>query len=241
MLLGPAQFIGGALPNDPAADESDMPAGIYHIGAFKIARAPVTVGEFRAFISKTGYAPAAGCWVWGVQGWSIDPSADWAAPGFPQGDDHPVVCVSYGDALAYARWKGGRLLNETEWEFAARGGSRAQNSWGGRAEDGCAFANLPDIAAKNKPVKVAVNCDDGFIFTAPVGQFRPNGYGLSGMQGNVWTWTSSCYHEAGGQCTERIKRGGAWYDGDGPPRLSMREWAAENWKDSFTGFRLAFD
>jgi formylglycine-generating enzyme required for sulfatase activity len=104
--------------------------------------------------------------------------------------DHPVVHVTYDDAVAYATWAGKALPTEAEWECAARGGlDGAEFAWGDQLHpDGREMANTwqGEFPWENL-------LDDGYERTSPVGAFAPNGYGLSDMIGNVWEWTSDWY------------------------------------------------
>ena len=120
--------------------------------------------------------------------------ADWRHPEGPNTsiadrEYHPVVHVAYEDALAYARWLGHSLPTEAQWEYAARGGRDGEDDWSSAFDaDGKPIANtwqgiIPVLNSK----------DDGYAGTAPVGCFRPNGYGLYDMIGNVWEWTSDWY------------------------------------------------
>jgi formylglycine-generating enzyme required for sulfatase activity len=104
--------------------------------------------------------------------------------------DHPVVCVAYADALAYARWAGKDLPSEAQWEYAARGGlDGAEFTWGDEpTPDGRHMANAWQGAFPWRN-----DAADGFERTAPVGSFPPNGFGLYDMAGNVWEWTTSWY------------------------------------------------
>ena len=105
-------------------------------------------------------------------------------------DDHPVVHVTFNDAIAYARWAGKALPTEAEWEFAARGGlDAAPYAWGDALHpDGREMANTwqGEFPWENL-------ADDGYEGTSPVGAFPPNGYGLSDMIGNVWEWTTDWF------------------------------------------------
>jgi formylglycine-generating enzyme len=135
------------------------------------------------------------------QWWVLLKGADWRHPYGPKSninhlDNHPVVHVSYGDALAYAKWAGKDLPTEAEWEFAARGGlDGAEFAWGDQFTPGGQHrANTwqGDFPRENR-------CDDGFDRTSPVTAFPSNGYGIYDMIGNVWEWTSDWYspkHEA---------------------------------------------
>ncbi len=127
--------------------------------------------------------------------WSWVPGASWKHPEGPQSnidsrEDHPVVHISYNDALAYCRWAGKRLPTEAEWEYAARGG--LQNNiypWGNEhIENGIPKANSWNGHFPNQNTQ-----KDGFVRTAPVQSYAPNNYGLYDMAGNVWEWTSDWY------------------------------------------------
>jgi formylglycine-generating enzyme required for sulfatase activity len=127
------------------------------------------------------------------QWWTWTPGASWRAPEGPGTSvedrrEHPVVHVANEDAEAYAAWTGARLPTEAEWEFAARGGlERAEFTWGDEARpDGRIMANTWD--GLDFPWRSTG--ESGFLRTAPVGSFPPNGFGLYDMAGNVWEWTA---------------------------------------------------
>ena len=129
------------------------------------------------------------------QWWKWTAGANWRHPEGPGStidgkEDHPVVHVSWFDAVAYARWAGKRLPTEAEWEFAARGGlNNKPYVWGDdKPTDTNIRANLwqGDFPYRNTKV-------DGYERTSPVKAFAPNGYGLYDMSGNVWQWCSDWY------------------------------------------------
>jgi sulfatase modifying factor 1 len=129
--------------------------------------------------------------------WSHVPGADWRHPRGPSStirglSKHPVVHVAWDDVEAYARWAGKELPTEAEWEFAARGGlDGAEYTWGDDfAPAGRYMANMwqGEFPLVNEQL-------DGFAWTAPVGSFPPNGYGLYDMAGNVWEWTTDWFQD----------------------------------------------
>jgi formylglycine-generating enzyme required for sulfatase activity len=130
-----------------------------------------------------------------TQWWRWTEGADWRHPEGPNSNIdgknyHPVVHVSWEDAVAYARWAGKRLPTEAEWEFAARGGLEGMPFvWGDEPfSHDRPQANIwqGEFPWKNTAI-------DGFERTAPVKSFPPNGYGLYDMAGNVWEWCADWY------------------------------------------------
>lgn len=147
--------------------------------------------------------------------WVYVRGANWRHPRGPASSigklmEHPVVHLAYEDVEAYAVWAGKALPTEAEWEFAARGGlDGADYVWGDEfTPGGRHMANTwqGEFPYQNK-------LEDGFDYTAPVGSFLANGYGLHDMAGNVWQWTSDWYQEHGKLdspcCTVSNPRGAA--------------------------------
>lgn len=135
------------------------------------------------------------CGLGNLPWWNFTPGANWRNPNGPGSSiedrmDHPVVQISYRDALAYCAWAGRRLPTEAEWEFAARGGLEGKPYIWGDVEQpkGKPMCNHWQGAF---PAKDTV--EDGFHGTAPAGTFPPNGYGLVDMAGNVWELTADWY------------------------------------------------
>src|SRR5262249_48557534 len=148
-----------------------------------------------------------------------------------QTDEHPVVNVTWNDAVAFCGWlsrKTGRkceLPTEAEWEYACRAGSRTKYYHGDDPEGLAKIANVADASfLKVFPDNTyAIKADDGYAFTAPVGRFQPNAFGLYDMLGNVWEWCSD-HHDAkyyrespaadpkGPSAGEyHVLRGGSWF------------------------------
>jgi formylglycine-generating enzyme required for sulfatase activity len=127
--------------------------------------------------------------------WHYVAGADWRHPRGPDSsieglEDHPVVHVAFDDAEAYAKWAGKELPTEAEWEFAARGGLEgATHVWGEEFMPG----GKPMANTWQGEFPWQNLLEDGYEWTAPVGSFPPNGYGLHDMAGNVWQWTTDWY------------------------------------------------
>jgi formylglycine-generating enzyme len=160
--------------------------------------------------------------------WTYVAGADWRHPRGPGSSlqglwKHPVVHVGFEDAAAYAKWAGKALPTEAEWEFAARGGLEgAAYVWGEEyMPGGKPMANTwqGDFPWQN-------HLDDSHEWTAPVGSFPPNGYGLYEMAGNVWEWTTDWYQEHGkiqhACCTMENPRGGRREDSYDPYTPDVR-------------------
>lgn len=137
--------------------------------------------------------------------WSWTPGACWRHPEGPASDisarmDHPVVQIAFDDAIAYASWAGKRLPTEAEWERAARGGLEGMRFVWGDAPIDATRCNVwqGDFPCRNTG-------EDGFLRTAPVGSYAPNGFGLHDMAGNVWEWCSDEFAPG-----ERAHRGGSY-------------------------------
>ena len=195
---------------------------------FAVGEFLVTRKQYAAFAAETRHQ-GSGCGVLPLDGtsWKFDSALSWRDPGFAQADNHPVVCVSWDDAIAYASWlskKTGRhyrLPSEADWEYAARAGDTAGRYFGDAPI--CAFANVRDQSKKKlRSTGQFLECNSGFSNTSPVGSFPPNGFGLHDMLGNVWEWVEDCWGSSyvdapvdgtareNALCVARVRRGGSW-------------------------------
>lgn len=184
------------------------------------------------------------------------------AAGKPMSDDHgwgrgrrPVVNVSWSSAIAYAEWLSQetgqryRLPTEAEWEYAARAKTTTSRYWGNDPNEGCAYANFGDLDGKRVFVGWPVaQCHDGHVYTAPVGSYRSNNFGLHDMAGNALEWTCSIYDKESkspvqscqqpGADQEMVVRGGSWSDEPRNVRSADRHRSRPEFQDYFLGFRL---
>jgi formylglycine-generating enzyme required for sulfatase activity len=175
---------------------------------FALAKTETTRAQWAAFVRETSYAQDGRCRsIWEKR--LADPTkVGWQDPLWPdgskQGDDHPVVCMSWEDATAYAAWltkkAGGKrtygLPTEAQFEYGARAGTAGQRPWPGAPEESCKYANVGDQNyLRVIPDYGAINCDDGYAFTSPATAFPANAFGLHDMLGNVWEWARDCRAE----------------------------------------------
>ena len=264
--------------------------------AFDIATTEVTVGHFRQFVKATGYVTdaekqggALGCFPEEenyVDRFHKDPAITWKTPGFVQSDQHPVVCVSWNDAQSFCAWlskKEGatyRLPTEAEWEYACRAGSSTWYSWGEDPDAAYEHANVADGALETaqpgttrfqRAVRLGQREGDGAVFTAEVGSYQPNAWGLYDTHGNVWEWCqdrwSADLYERYFDGVPRQKRsevvvrdplfteqtdqhkygdwrclrGGAWTCAPAAVRCSIRTYAEASEASVYTGFRIVRD
>jgi len=239
MVVVPAgEFIMGS---DSGNDNERPRRGLY-LPDFRIGRYPVTNAQFETFVKATGYETEAekheSGSMWQDNQWKAVNRADWRHPSGPQSsilgrENHPVVQVSWNDAVAYAQWAGKRLPTEAEWEKAARGSDGRTWPWGNEWVDGKCNSGEMGIGG-----------------TTPVGRYSPAGdspYGLADMAGNVWQWTADWYerypgsnHQSddyGRKC--RVVRGGAWGVNQGGARCAYRDWVDPADRNYGLGFRVA--
>jgi len=248
MVLIPAgEFQMGSNESD-----DEKPIHTVYLDAFYIDKYEVTNAQYRKFVKAghkepEGYGYVNGTWQTGFKPWSDSNF---------KGDNQPVVCVSWEDAKAYADWIGKRLPTEAEWEKAARGGVTGKKYvWGDEFPPSKNAGNFADISAKKVFINWSIidGYDDGYTYTAPVGSFKPNGYGLYDMAGNVWEWCSDWYdsnyyatspklNPAGSASgSYRVLRGGSWlfFRNGSLLRVSNRDYGAPTLLYYKLGFRCA--
>lgn len=222
--------------------DSDEKVHSVSVARFAMSRFEVTVGEYLRFVRATGrHAPE---WQEAGSKYNIQTGTDnhYKKLGSAlTNKNHPIVGVSWDDATAYATWlssqtqKTYRLPTEAEWEYAARAGTKTRYWWGN------------DIGS-NK-ANCSSSCGDNFKYTAPVGSFSPNPFGLYDTVGNVWEWTcseykaqytgteSKCIGRKSGSL--RALRGGAWDDVPRDVRAADGDRNSRDARNDSAGFRLA--
>jgi formylglycine-generating enzyme required for sulfatase activity len=263
--IGPGRFAMGTPDLEPNHLANEKRHEVRITRAYLLGVHEVTRGQFRAFVNDSQYKTDAEkegfALIWTGTEWQRKSGGSWREVGFEQADDHPVVNMSWNDAVAFAQWisrkenKLYRLPTEAEWEFACRAGTDTAYPWGENPNDGAGFANAADQAAKRQfPHLTAFNWDDGFVYTAPVGKFKPNAWGLYDMIGNALEWCSDYYGEypdgvavdpkgpdRGDKIGARVLRGGSWYNRPQDIRVGFRHSHAANYQLNVIGFRLALD
>lgn len=225
---------------------NEKPVHKVTLDGYWLGKVPVTVGQFKKFVSATGYVTDAengqGSWQFWKGDWVVRSDGNWKNPYFEQGENHPVVSISWNDARAFCQWLSDKtglnfnLPTAAQWEKGARGTDERMYPWGKEIPNGT-LANYADIHywrkygdARQPNQKI----DDGFTETSPVGNY-PEGassHGLLDMAGNVWEWCYDVYDrkyysvsphknplgpsDSGKRDQERVNRGGgSWTDRSG--------------------------
>ena len=231
--------------NDSEAWIDEQPIHSVTVRDFYISKYEVTVAEFEKFINETGYqtdAEKSGwSWIWTGSEWNKENGVTWRCDVSgnirPRSDyNHPVIHVSWNDAVAYCEWlsqktgKTYRLPTEAEWEYAARGGSKSR---------GYKYSGSNNIDA------VAWYRDNSGDHTHPVGTKSPNELGIYDMSGNVWEWCSDWYKGYPGSSgvsdltgSDRVLRGGSWISDASNCRVAYRNRNAPDYRHNSFGFRL---
>lgn len=301
---GMAIIPGGVFEMGLAESNADeAPVHAVKLAPFLMDRYEVTNRQFAEFIEATGYVTQAerDGYAWGYLKGASDfqavTGASWRHPEGPASNlddrlEHPVVCVSWEDASAYAKWAGKRLPTEAEWEYAARAGSEQHFKAAfnvvcapaaGAPHEHSKLEAAHDLSPSSKSHRLASDqlasasaasynlveanfwqgtwpADnqllDGFYYTAPVGRFTPNAFGVHDALGNVWEWTADWYaadyyqhspakNPAGAESGEnRVARGGSWFCSPnycGAYNTSFRGASPPNHTFNNVGFRCAAD
>jgi formylglycine-generating enzyme required for sulfatase activity len=263
LLIPEGKFVMGSPKGEEDRLDEELPHEVEIMQPFYLGKHEVTVGQFKAFVKDTNYKTEAE--KDGKGGRAFDgkefvqrPDFTWKKLHFTQMDDHPVVVVSWNDAMAFCAWlskkegKTYRLPTEAEWEYACRAETNTRFSAGDKDIDLKMAGNIADATLKMKWKEAfwTTQWDDGFPFTAPVGKFRANDFGLHDMHGNVWEWCSDWYDEnyygkspkqdpqGPGRGKERVLRGGAWSTQPKFCRCAFRDWHEPEYRSDCVGFRI---
>jgi formylglycine-generating enzyme required for sulfatase activity/tRNA A-37 threonylcarbamoyl transferase component Bud32 len=256
-LMGSSEDESGHKDDEAPRHEVILSKPIY------LGRYEVTCGQFRRFVEETGHRTDAerdrkGAWGFDEKKRQFEgPSRKytWKHSGFTKSDEHPVVNVSWNDAVAFCEWlskKEGKkyeLPTEAEWEYACRAGTTTPFYSGDDPESLAEVGNVADATAKKIfPGTAGIAAKDGYAFTAPVGQFRPNRWGLCDMHGNAWEWCADWYDAYASGTTpdprgpeqgeKRVLRGGSWSNPAANCRSANRSKSAPDLRHPTIGFRV---
>jgi sulfatase modifying factor 1 len=267
---------GIKVPKESPVDD-EGPKHQVKISAFQMGKYELTRGQFQIFVEATGYKteaekdPKGGLGVnRQLQNVEQSPIYNWTNAGFPQTDNHPVVNVSWNDAVAYCRWmteeysKRGqksvcRLPTEAEWEYACCAGSTTRYATGDTPRSVNGFGNVMEASFEaeftsgdfvNEP---PFSFNDGAAFTSVAGKYKPNAFGLYDMHGNVYEWCSDWYDEnyyASSPATDprgpdsgsfRVLRGGSWHSGPYYVRCASRNLITPDYRSGLNGIRVVLE
>jgi formylglycine-generating enzyme required for sulfatase activity len=271
IVVTSGSFTMGSPSNETGRESDEGPQhSVTYSRAFAVGKFEVTVDQFAVFVSDTGYDAGSKCWTGDDEDRSRKERSgrSWRNPGFSQSGSHPVTCINWNDAKAYVAWlsrktgKAYRLLTEAEWEYAARAGTGSRYSFGDSESDLCRNGNGADQTAKMamiwgnlrpsyESILPFLSCEDGYAYTAPIGSFLANGFGLHDMHGNVLEWVEDCYRDdyvdapadgsasVNGDCGLRIQRGGKWFAKPNLVRSASRSASLLSTRSDVLGFRVA--
>jgi len=211
------KFLMGSNDIERFKEDKEEPVQSIEVPSFMIEKYSVTNDDFSHFVEDTGYKTDAEKYNWSfvfhlnlsqtlknkskkvknVEWWYAVEKACWFKPEGPGSNikhrgNHPVVHISWNDAIAYCQWSGKRLPSEVEWEYAARGGLvQKKYPWGDELNPGGEYVcniwqgKFPYINTK----------EDGYLNTAPVDSFPPNNFGIYNLSGNVWEWCLNNFND----------------------------------------------
>lgn len=251
------KFLMGSPEKEKGRKSDESPVSEVCISEFMISETEVRVKDFERFVFETNYKTTAEkkgfSFVYSplTGKWEKKTAVNWKNPGFDQTKEHPVVHVSFFDALEFSKWLDSKykkirisLPTEHQWEYAAKKGL-AVKTYGKKI---CEYSNCADLSAKEIfPGWKVSGCTDGHVFTSPVKSFNPDKNGLYDMSGNVWEWCNSEYKPYISRKNSRIYgkkrnvviKGGSFYSKPEFLRPSAREHLSSGSKRAYdTGFRL---
>jgi formylglycine-generating enzyme required for sulfatase activity len=234
--------------------------------AFAVSRNEITRGLYARFVQETGRPIEANCIGYdrAKDNWGLR-AGTWQDPGFKQGDNEAAACMSWVDGRDYAAWlakqtgKRYRLVNEAEWEYAARAGTKTARYWGDNPRLVCENANIMSTATfaeigSPESWQDKLMCAGRDAWTMPVGSFESNPFGLNDVYGSLWEWVADCAHEnyvgapTDGSawdepgCERRTVRGGAFHSEFWLARSATRGAGLNpNAHPVASGFRIARD
>jgi formylglycine-generating enzyme required for sulfatase activity len=267
-------FLMGSDELDPDAQASERPRREVEIGGdFLMGQYEITVKQFQAFVDETGYKTTSESASSPEGGWGYNRARrdferpgkrySWRNTGFPQRENHPVCNLSWHDAVAYCDWLTThsqhdlkyRLPTEAEWEYACRAGTTTSWPFGSDPQRLRRMGNIADGSLKRslradtivRGASRAVEWNDGFAFSSPVGSFETNPLGLHDMLGNVAEWCADEFlpYDAStppaNRSGERVFRGGSWGYGVAGSRSAARGHFAPTDRWANIGFRVAAD
>ena len=258
-------FAMGSPKGEKGRDDNEKLHRVKLTRGFYMQTREVTVGQWRAFVEETGFKTEAekgdGAYVWTGGIYEKKVGYYWDKPSFAQTDSHPVTCVSWNDSQAFIKWlsekekKSYALPTEAQWEYACRAGAKSARYWGDEPIAACSHGNVADGTVKKQFARWTTHgCEDGYVYTAPVGSFKPNSLGLYDMLGNVWEWCrdkcrwkgkvvtytyrSGIKNPLGSKGSSRVVRGGAWSASPRDVRCAYRFVGEPTFRDCGLGFRL---
>ena len=263
---------GTFLMGSDEGETDEKPVHFVRIGDFNLGKYEITVAQFQQFIISTNYQTDAekgtGSNTWDGKKWEKRSDIDWRCDEEgntrPKSEyNHPVIHVSWSDAMEYCKWLSKetgmqyRLPTEAEWEYAAGNGSKhTKYDWGNDNPHEKFGGNVADESLKRKipEYKIFNGFDDYYVYTAPIGCYNPNEFGLYDMTGNVSEWCGDIYDENYYKVSltdnpqgatngfYRCIRGGSWLK---PPEATKNTYRArelpENISSARVGFRVARD
>jgi sulfatase modifying factor 1 len=268
VYVPPGKFLMGAAPEEKDRADVEGPQHEVEIATgFYLGKFEATIAEFRRFVSETGYkTEAEKDGSEGGRGYDAGATGfdgplrkyHWKNTGYSQGDRHPVANVTWNDAKAFCHWLSRKerkvydLPTEAEWEYACRAGTRTAHFSGDDAEALVEVGNIADAAFRAKLAEYdwGIQGDDRYAFSAPVGRYRANAFGLHDMHGNVSEWCADWYEadyysnspaqdpQGPSEGTSHVLRGGSLYNSPGKCRSAYRDNGPPDYCANTVGFRV---